>query len=201
MSPHDEPHYPDGIRPTLFQEGLEFQDFVCVTLAQKNGWIIQNYGSKRFQIERGENVQGFEIKLDRRCHDTGRLSIEIAEKSRAANCAWVNSGIYRSDNTLFYIQGNEQEFFIFPKKYLIHYFEKYNPPIDKSHPTVRKFYIPLSSARALAAQVYVNGTPLPIERATPLIVAPPPVIDRPIRTKLKTNPAQLSFFKTQEKTK
>ena len=71
--------YPDCPDANSFQSGLEFQDFVCLRLAQEHV-ILQNTGSKLYQLRIGENLQGFEIKLDRRCTETGRLSIEIAEQ-------------------------------------------------------------------------------------------------------------------------
>lgn len=147
-----EPSYPSGARSTLYSEGVEFQDFVCAELA-KYGIILQNFSSKRFQLACGENIQGFEIKLDKRCHETGRLSIEIAEKSNAANPDWVPSGIYRNDNCWLYIQGNHHQLFIFPKNRLIHFHERQRPEEFESYGTVRKFYVYLNMAALLAAKV------------------------------------------------
>lgn len=147
-----EPVYPDGKRTTLYAEGLEFQDFVCATLA-RSGIILQNLGSKRYQIAIGENIQGFEIKYDGRFRDTGRLSIEIAEKSRASNVEWIASGIYRNDNTWLYIQGDWKEIYIFPKNRLQQHHRRDKPPESESHGTVRKFYIPLPLASLLAVKI------------------------------------------------
>jgi hypothetical protein len=141
------------VRPTLFKEGVEFQDFVCVELAKRSGVIVQNLGSKRYQLAIGENIQGFEIKLDTLFLKTNRLSIEVAEKSKAENAEWVPSGIYRNDNTWLYIQGNYEQFFVFQKNLLQKWRRKYDPEICESHGTVQKFYLPLSTARELAALV------------------------------------------------
>jgi len=146
------PYYPDA-RPNSFQVGLEFQDYVCVLLAQDH-IILQNLGSKLYQLQVGENLQGFEIKYDERCTDTGRLSIEIAEKSRNdPNLPWTPSGIMRDDNAWLYIQGNHEIIFVFAKNYLRRYFELKSPKVHENFGTVRKFYISLDNARVMAARV------------------------------------------------
>ena len=108
---------------------------------------------KLFQYQVGENRQGHEVKLDSRCTETGRLSIEIAEKTRASNHAWQPSGILRRDNSWLYIQGNYQRVFVFPKSWLVRYFlSKIEPSeIHESYGTVRKFYLPIETAMAGAA--------------------------------------------------
>jgi hypothetical protein len=152
MNPAGEPIYPDAKRPTVFQDGMEFQDFVCTVLA-RNNVILQNLASKKYQLNVGENLQGFEIKLDRRCTETGRLSIEVAEKSRADMPSWIPSGIYRKDNAWLYIQGNEKILFVFAKNLLVAWDQKNKPARDET-PTVRKFYLSLVQARHMAATVF-----------------------------------------------
>src|SRR5574342_801529 len=154
----DEPAYPSAPRSTTFAEGVEFQDHVCIRLARR-GIILQNLASKKYQYSIGENLQGFEIKYDGRCTGdrgtkaTGRLSIEIAEKSSASNEEWVSSGIYRTDNAWLYIQGNYQCLWVFGKKQLRKWYEHYRPSYDESYGTVRKFYIELPDANKLALAV------------------------------------------------
>jgi hypothetical protein len=155
--------YPDGKRPDLGEEGHVFQDFVCLHLA-KHGIIIQNFCSRHYQWSTGENIQGFEIKLDNPCHSTGRLSIEIAEKTRA-DSNWVPSGIYRQDNSWIYIQGNTREFFIFSKKRLL-YLHKVMQPPEEETPTVRKFYLEMYRARREAEKVFdLRSTAVPVKSA------------------------------------
>jgi len=151
----NDPNYPDCKHANSFQMGLEFQDFVCETLAQE-GIILQNLSSKKRQLERGENLQGFEIKMDEPCTRTNRLSIEIAEKSRADNALWVNSGIFRIDNTWLYIQGNYDILFIFPKAFLVRLYQTGKYPCEekpRDRPTIRTFYLPFDQARRYAAKV------------------------------------------------
>lgn len=142
--------YPDAKHKDPFEMGLEFQDFVCVLLA-KHGIILQNIVSKKHQIDTGENLQGFEIKLDTRWTDTGRLSIEIAEKSSATRKEFVPSGIYRNDNSWLYIQGNYDGLFIFPKKTLILLHKTQRFP-EKEMPTIKTFYLPELDAHKYCAR-------------------------------------------------
>jgi len=143
--------YPDCKDKRSFETGMEFQDFVVQTLAQQS-IILQNLVSKKFQYTVGENLQGFEIKYDSRCTDTGRLSIEIAEKSRADLPSYTKSGIYRDDNTWLYIQGNYQILFIFPKNYL-QYLHKSGKYEEYTMPTIKKFYLSFNEATKYAAKV------------------------------------------------
>lgn len=140
--------YPQSKNPISFQQGLEFQDFVVEQFA-KQGFYIQLHSSKKYQFERGESVQRCEIKLDNRCTETGRLSIEIAERTRT-ELGWTPSGIYRGDNTIFYVQGNQSLLFLFDKKVLRRYHSfKLKQAFEESPretPTVRKFYMPFADA-------------------------------------------------------
>lgn len=143
-------NYPDCKDKDSLENGYSFQDFVCIELA-KESIILQNILSKKFQYQIGENLQGWEIKLDREFLKTGRLSIEIAEKIRADISYWTPSGIYRNDNSWLYIQGNFECFFIFGKKFLINLHNVKNGNGDKKYkegeiPTLKKFYLPLIDA-------------------------------------------------------
>lgn len=144
-----EPSYPDAKRPSTYREGVEFQDFVCKELAKRHV-ILQNLSSQKYQFSIGENLQGFEIKLDNRCTETGRLSIEVAEKTAAANATFVPSGIFRRDNSWLYIHGNYQLFFVFARNILqlLAGTKRY-----KFHdlPTIKKFYMPIEDAKKYAA--------------------------------------------------
>ena len=144
-------NYPDCKNGDSLESGQQFQDFVCEQLAKDN-IILQNLSSKKYQYNLGENLQGFEIKLDRLCTETKRLSIEVAEKTKASNEIWTPSGIYRNDNTWLYIQGNYQTLFLFFKNFLqqLHRSSKYD--LDEI-PTLQKFYLPFNDARKYAGKV------------------------------------------------
>jgi len=146
-----EPVYPDAKHPNSYQRGIEFQDFVCARLAGV-GIVLQNLQSKRYQYAIGENLQGFEIKLDDPCTRTNRLSIEIAEKTQADHAQWTPSGIMRNDNAWLYLQGNYEVLYIFSKSLLRRYYAKIQPPVHEL-PTIQKFYIGFDVADRLAAKV------------------------------------------------
>ena len=150
------PIYPDAKRPNTFQDGLEFQDYVVDILTKEIGLPLSNYSSKKWQYNVGENKQGVEIKLDNRCTETNRLSIEIAEKSRASMPNYTMSGIYRDDNTWLYVHGNREIFFIFPKRYLVMLHRK-NLYKEKTMPTIKTFYLPMPDAEYYALISFRNG--------------------------------------------
>lgn len=137
--------YPDSPNKNAYQEGLEFQDFVVVTLAECFGLVLSVFSSRKYQYDRGETLQGVEIKLDKRCTETGRLSIEIAEKTRADKETWTPSGVYRKDNTWLYIQGNYERIYIFFKKFLRLLHRSGNME-EHMEPTIRAFYLPFAQA-------------------------------------------------------
>lgn len=154
LSEKTAPYYPNA-RPRAFEVGIEFQDFVCLELAKDN-IILQNLGSKLYQIQVGENLQGFEIKYDERCTDTNRLSIEVAEKSRNdPNLNWTPSGIMRGDNSWLYIQGNYDIIFVFAKNWLQRWHDEKAPEIVEFNGTIRRFFLPFRVAEKMAAKVIV----------------------------------------------
>ncbi len=97
--------------------GQVFQDFVQKQLL-KHGIIVMLNTSEKYQNTIGESLSGVEIKLDRRFEETGNLYIEVAEKSDRYNPNYVESGIYRNDNTWLYCIGNYNQVFLIPKKQL-----------------------------------------------------------------------------------
>lgn len=103
----------------MLQKGLEYQDFVTNILLSELGIALSSYSSIKYQCSVGENKQGIEIKFDDRYENTGNLYIETQEKSNPNNMKYIDSGIYRSDNTWLYLIGNYKEIFIFSKKQLV----------------------------------------------------------------------------------
>lgn len=138
--------YPDAKQPDSFSEGIVFQDFVAMQMLKKRGVKIDFYKTKSEQYSIGESAQGYEVKLDKPCTRTGRLSIEIAEKTRASNHQFVPSGIYRKDNTRYYVQGNYIRIWIFSKSRLVELHKSDRASEHESHPTIRTFYLPIITA-------------------------------------------------------
>lgn len=153
-TPAGAPIYNSAVRTTLYQEGLEFQDFVCQQLLLQRALVIQNLQSRRYQFSVGENLQGAEIKLDRECTRTGRLSLEVAEKAAAdPSKPWVPSGIMRADGSWLYIQGNYEQVFVFARTWLRNYFEATGPSVIEKFGTIKTFYLSLATARRHAIGV------------------------------------------------
>jgi len=136
--------------------GEKFQDFVCIELA-KHGIYLQNINSKKFQFDTGENLQGWEIKYDGRCTGengkkaSGRLSIEVAEKTNKNNLYYVNSGIYRGDNSWLYIQGCYTVIYIFSVTMLRLLYESNEFDIHEKD-TVKSFYLTFEDADRYCAK-------------------------------------------------
>lgn len=155
MSTGTKPQYPDADRPTVFEEGLEFQDFVADLLLTELGIALTSYSSQRYQWLKGENRQGIEIKLDRRILETGNVSIEVAEKSRADMPNWTPSGIMREDSAWLYVQGNPKIVFVFGKTILqLSYKKQYWTKTWQPKPTIQTFLMPISEARRIALKVF-----------------------------------------------
>lgn len=131
------------------KEGETYQQFVRLQLLERYRLPIDYYTTKHEQFHIGESKQGIEVKLDNRCTETGRLSIELAEKTRAEQSIWAASGIFRKDNTVFYVQGNYDIIFFFSKKVLQRYYLKNKPEIHEL-PTIKKFYLPFRYCYILA---------------------------------------------------
>jgi len=146
------PIYPDAKRKTTFEDGLEFQDFVADILHRKLGLVITNYTSCKWQFNVGENMQGIEIKLDKRILETGNVSIEVGEKSRADLPDYTPSGILRNDNSWLYVQGNYEIIFIFAKKILLMLYYSGRYRIDNLL-TIRRFLMPITDAEKYAAKI------------------------------------------------
>jgi len=102
----------------MLDKGLEYQDFVSDILLLELGMPLTSYSSKKYQYTKGENKQGVEIKFDDCFSKTGNLYIEIKEKSNPNNANYVDSGVYRMDNTWLYLIGNYDIIFVFSKKHL-----------------------------------------------------------------------------------
>lgn len=150
--------YPDADRPTVFEEALKFQDFIVDLLLKEIGLAVTNYSSRYYQYNYGENKQGIEIKLDTRILETGNVSIEVAEKTRADIEYWTPSGILRNDNSWLYIQGNYDIVYIFGKEHLkrIH-LEKYKDKVWQPKPTIKTFLMPVNIANIIALKVIKIG--------------------------------------------
>jgi hypothetical protein len=136
------------------ERALEFQDFVA-DLLYKHGLPLVNYQSRKWQIARGENRTGVEIKLDRRHAETGNLYIETAEKAHPSRPTYSPSGIYRGDAWLWAI-GDTSRVYVFAVTMLqlLHRSGRYR---GVQTATSKGFLLPLTDAAKYAARVLVPG--------------------------------------------
>ncbi len=135
-------------------DGEEFQDFAMAELL-KCGIFVQPFAAKKNQIEIGESPQGVEIKYDGTSAKSGRLSIEVAEKSRNdPNLPWTPSGIMRGDNTRLYVQGNRRCLWIFAIHHIRHWYQTRKPEISEKFGTIQTFYLAYDAAEKVAAMVW-----------------------------------------------
>lgn len=108
--------YPDAFGDTI-KAGSAYEELIADFIKRHPQHDIGLYKTKHEQFNIGESKDGVEIKLDRVSQRTKRLSIEVAEKTRIDG-EWRPSGIYRNDNTRFYIQGNLIAAWVFRRSHL-----------------------------------------------------------------------------------
>jgi len=127
------------------EQGLQYQDF-AVNELYKNGIPIVAFGSKKYQIEIGENKSGFEIKNDTLFSKTGNFYIEYQEKSDGRNPNYVDSGILRKDNSWIWVIGDYNDIYIFSKKQLLFLYENINrlELRETKTPTSKGFLLPVN---------------------------------------------------------
>ena len=145
--------YPDSPVQNPLEVGREFQDFAAKHILNQLGLSIQIYGSKKYQYNEGESAQGIEFKLDNGFTKYNHLSIEIAEKTYEDQAGWIPSGIYRTDNTWLYVQGNYEYFYLFFKHTLVQLHKQGRLDTAKDLPTIRRAYLPLSLADKIGMKV------------------------------------------------
>jgi len=131
------------------EEGNRFEDYVAITLYRR-GLVLVRFGSRRYQWEVGENLVGAEIKRDGLFRETGNLYIETAEKAHPNNERYVESGIYRSDNSWLYIIGDEQTFYVFAIT-ILRLLNECGRYTIKQKPTSHGFLLPLKDAEKFRA--------------------------------------------------
>jgi len=95
------------------QAGLQFQDFVMHQF-YKIGIPLCFYNAVQNQVTRGENMQGIEVKYDRRYQTTGNLFIEVRERS-SPQSTWHAAGIMRDDCWGFAIGDYQKIWFLSTK--------------------------------------------------------------------------------------
>lgn len=125
--------------------GQEYQDFIGDVLCRR-GFPIRNYTSRKYQLHKGENLIGLEIKHDSQIAVYGNLFIEVAERKNTCE-SFLPSGIYANDS-LLYLIGDYERYFLFATNTLrmIHKSGGY-PEITIMRQTSRGFKLPIAHVR------------------------------------------------------
>lgn len=143
--------YPNNKHANPLQIGEAYQRKVAEAIKAQYNYQIHYYTDKQDQYNIGESSEGFEIKYDSWIGRSGRLSIEIGEKTKIILPVFSASGIFRKDNTIWYCQGDDRYCWIFIKRELQEYYYKNRPlVISNNPPTIKKFYLPERIADAMA---------------------------------------------------
>lgn len=98
---------------------------------------IGQYLSPQGQYELGENALGIEIKFDTLIKKYGNVYIEYMEKSKSNNYRFVNSGILKKDNCIYFLIGTQEKFYIFRKKRLVDIYEEEKENFQSSQKSKR----------------------------------------------------------------
>ncbi len=141
-------------RAEKIDQGAEFQDFVSHHLYLA-GMSIGAYASKKYQIEKGENLCGVEIKYDSYWdRGTGRLWIEVGERAVQRNGPYVLSGIFRDDNQWLFVIGGYKKFFVFATTTLRNIMPGDDHLNENQYKTGLGFYLGSADAEKWAARIF-----------------------------------------------
>lgn len=105
--------YDNGYYQEQLKCGQEFEDFVHYELHKRGIILGPSFRSRESQLKYGENLFGAEIKYDKKFQETKNLYVEVAEKSHPKNKTYVQSGIFRGDNSWLFIIGDYTSIWIF----------------------------------------------------------------------------------------
>ena len=92
------------------ERGREFEDYASERLWGL-GLAVMMYGSRRYQ-DKGESLNGIEIKYEGVFRRTNRLYIECRQEKSGG---WELSGAFRRDNTWLWVIGDYAGFYLFTK--------------------------------------------------------------------------------------
>ena len=139
------------------QESFDFENHIAKLLSEQYGLVLNPYLTPEGQYTEGENELGIEIKNDRLIEKYGNAYIEYAEKSKGTNTSYVNSGILKADNSIYFLIGTVDRFYIFRKTRLVQIFKEENElfkqakssprhVLFKETPTSRGYVYPIKYA-------------------------------------------------------
>ena len=104
------------------QDSFIFENYIASLLENEYDLEIGSYLTPEGQYDLGENALGIEIKNDTLIAKYGNVYIEYQEKSQSSNAVYINSGILKNDNSIYFLIGTIDAFYIFKKKRLLEIF-------------------------------------------------------------------------------
>lgn len=150
----------------LLELGQQFEDHVNEWLWEE-GIGFQNFRSKKYQFDKGENTARIEVKFDRRFEETGNLCFETEEVGTNSG-EWHSSALSRGQCMLFAI-GNYGTLYLFGANRLKDLFARFERDPECAvncgarayeTSTSRGWLLPESTANKLAINVFykpLNG--------------------------------------------
>jgi len=151
------------------QASFEFENYLEGFFRDNYGLELGQYLTPEGQYYQGENELGIEIKNDMLIRKYGNIYFEYAEKSKATNHIFVNSGILKNDKSRYFIIGDRDKFWVFRKKRLVEIYHeeqelrRQNKPSArgihfKEKPTSLGFVYPILNAdkEAISLEVLVS---------------------------------------------
>jgi hypothetical protein len=144
------PNYSDN--NVGFDKGREYEVWVQEKYPQVYLQRKLTYFEGKTNQLKGETEEGIEVKFDDLIEKYGRTYIETKEKTHIENKNYVDSGIYRTDNSRLYLIGDYTQWFLFSKAKLI-WLDRLDPPFlyrPKPTSTSIGFCIPIKNAKELA---------------------------------------------------
>jgi len=186
-------HY-EEYRANKIESGLLYQDFIVDLMLQVLRFPVTIYSSRLYQTTVGEGPAGVEIKHDEKYATTGNLWIEVAEKARPREGAYVPAGICRDDNSWLYIIGDYDTVFVFTKVLLQAFAARYEIRENKTR-TSQGYLLPDDIARRSAARVLAPKA----QQKILIAVGNLHELGRHLHRAALANPAQRSLFDFTER--
>lgn len=101
------------------QAAFEFENYIAELLQRDFSLDLQQFLTPEGQYDLGENELGIEIKNDTLIKKWGNVYVEYAEKSNSGNYVFIKSGILKDDNSIYFLIGDRDGFWIFKKERLL----------------------------------------------------------------------------------
>lgn len=122
---------------TKLQTAFEFENYIAKLLQRDYNLDLEQFLTPEGQYSLGENKLGIEIKNDTLINKWGNIYIEYAEKSNSNHDKYIKSGILKNDNSIYFLIGDKDHFWIFRKKRLLEIFREEVQIIKRGHKSTR----------------------------------------------------------------